>query len=308
LGWKRRTDARCDVAWDDRPIERYSFVVRAVATLGAGVVALVLGCNGLLGIGDLPGLSDAGGAEAGDTEAGDADAGVADAVPDLDGGYTDGPFCAEVSATFCADFDESDDAAAGWSSSSIDDTTTLELDDGFSRSAPRSLHIVIPFDPPLCAVDLLTKDFGSFSKVRAEVSLLPSATGSGSSYEEGGLWHFSFTVDATRSCSVAIVAKSGANAFALEDDGLEDGGDQYAQTDLGVPFPAGEWRKIVLTIDRRVSPIEFDVSVDDRTPVTGHLGGQCEGPITKSHLEIGFFCTAGQHDVHYDNVRCDITP
>ena len=64
-----------------------------VATVS--LLPLSLACNALLGIGDLPAPSDAGAAEAGD------------AVGLADGG-ADG-FCAQ-GATFCADFDESEDA------------------------------------------------------------------------------------------------------------------------------------------------------------------------------------------------------
>ncbi|HEX7666286.1 MAG TPA: hypothetical protein VF407_17290, partial [Polyangiaceae bacterium] len=92
-----------------------------------------------------------------DLQSGDADGGlepIADgAVDAIDAGAKDanadadaapGPFCAtHPGHTFCADFDESTDAATGWSASETKNGT-LVLDEATFVSPPRSMESIAP--------------------------------------------------------------------------------------------------------------------------------------------------------------------
>jgi hypothetical protein len=54
-----------------------------------------------------------------------------------------GTFCATIDAAFCADFDEGDAVAAGWSSTKVDPNSSFALDTSEHISAPASARAIV---------------------------------------------------------------------------------------------------------------------------------------------------------------------
>jgi hypothetical protein len=109
----------------------------------AAVLALVAGCEVLVGIHDktLSGSTDAGGAGDVSEAGGGIDDGGA-AVDGNDGQYPDLPCSLQPNAPFfCADFDETDDAGSGWSYPLPRNGGTLQISDQYYRSKPHSAEV-----------------------------------------------------------------------------------------------------------------------------------------------------------------------
>lgn len=223
----------------------------------------------------------------------------------IDSGGPSGRFC-DRDASFCADFDTSDAATAGWSVAlNTDNVSTIEVDPVTYHSPPHALRIRMPPGAPNCAEASLRQTFGgSFATSRLEIALRPTGAPFGKTYFLGQVLN-----STSASCEIGIGSASDANAFVSESDSFSGGGGDYRETSLGVPFPTDQWRSIVLSVDRRASPVAFSVTVDNGAAVTGTLRAECSAAITSVDLTLGFGCenNGTPHEARYDDVWWNIT-
>jgi len=223
-----------------------------------------------------------------------------DAPPDADAAPT--PFCTEhATATFCADFDESPDAGAGFTSIYLTDGGVVSLDTGNFSSSPASLlagsatlasgasaHAAVVEHTGATPATSVTLDYALY------VDHLPSQ----GSYVES----LALVFESATQSSIQFNVKT-ASAEVGEELDAADGGKRYVGHALASPLATGTWMHVTLAL-AMTAPRTITASLDGNV-VLDHVAMDAAFTAGPVDLYLGNAYSPGPSDgasLHYDDV------
>jgi hypothetical protein len=231
-------------------------------------------------------------ANASDAPLGDSTLGDADA----------GPFCAQhPTATFCADFDESADAATGFTSTYLTSGGVVSLDTSASASPPASL---LAGDTTLTngasAHGALVKSTGATPSIGItfDFDLRVDKLATQGSYIEA----LAIVINAATKSSIQLNLKAASSEVGEEVVGL-DGGQTYTGHLFPAPVALNKWMHVTIALAFG-APRSVTVTVDtsvvvDHAPLSAAFS--TAGPV---ELYLGNAYAPGPSDgatIHYDD-------
>lgn len=224
---------------------------------------------------DAPSESDAQTAPDADAAAADTDAAPQDAAPDAPSS-----FCAQhASAVFCADFDESADAAAGFTNAYLTDGGVLSLDTAEYVTAPAALlagSTALASGASAHGAEVRYTNFAPTTSLTLDVDVRVDALATQGSYVEA----FALVFDSGAKSSLQLNLKSASSEVGEE----LDPGDGGAKTYVGHAFPAklpmGAWSHVTVALSfaARTLTVTVDavVVVDHVTLAPGFATGNLD--------------------------------
>jgi hypothetical protein len=273
-----------------------------VARRARAITVVALLFPGCLGFGDLMGGGADGGSAMTDASLGDVVIGNDGNLGITDGGTGDASaFCAQhASATFCADFDESDAAQSGFTGSIASGGGFFSVDHVEFRSAPGSL---------LAGSFALDSGAQSYGDVQRTTAITPttSATLDFDLFADQ-LPPLTSTIE-----SLAIVFESPTrsalqlnlnttNGNVGEEIVQLDGGKSFYPHYLAGAFPTGAWTHV--TIALTFSPTrEVSVTIGSAAPIVSPINS--EFVTGTAQLNVGNAYAPGPSPgstLHYDNI------
>ena len=212
----------------------------------------------------------------------DADA---DAAPQDSGSDAPSSFCAQhSSAVFCADFDESADAAAGFTTTYLTDGGVVSRDTTEYVTAPAALlagNAVLASGASAHGAEVAYTNFTPLSSLTLDVDVRVDALATQGSYVEA----FALVFDSGAKSSLQLNVKSASSEVGEE----LDPGDGGAKTYVGHAFPAklpmGAW-----------SHVTIDVSFAART-----LTVTVDAVVVVDHVTLAAGFATGKLDVYVGN-------
>ncbi len=270
-----------------------------------GLAVLSAACFGACLFPDLSGLEGGGDAIATDAL---VDAPSADAIGEASDGATTNDadaakvsFCSSIDATFCADFDESPDVAAGFSTIYSSEGGVVALDNTVSASPPASLLTGnTPLGASASAHGAVVRDTGRTPQNSAtlDFDLRVDALASQGTVIEA----LAMVCQSATSSSLQFNLKTASSEVGEEIVGL-DGGKTYTQHLFSAKVAMTQWVHVTIALTFK-TPRTITVTVDSSI-VVDHVAmtaAYVAGPIS---LFVGNAYSPGPSDganIHYDNV------
>ncbi len=199
-----------------------------------------------------PSLDDLGGSDASLVDAAienvvASDAGDAGGDASIDAQLDAGPFCAQhPSATFCADFDESADAAAGFTSTYLTSGGVVALDTTTSATAPASLlagNSVLDASSSSHGAEVRSTGVTPQNGVTLDLDLRIDKLASEGTYVEA----LAIVINGAVRSSIQLNLKAAASEVGEEIVGL-DGGKTYVPHGFASALATSQWMHVTIAV------------------------------------------------------------
>ena len=214
----------------------------------------------------------------------DVAADAADAAPQDSGTDAPAAFCAQhASALFCADFDESADAAAGFSSTYLTAGGVVALDTSEFATPPAALlagSTALASGASAHGAEVRSTSFAPTTSVTLDVDVRVDALATQGSYVEA----FALVFEGSPRSSVQLNVKSASTEVGEELDS-GDGGKSYVGHTFTTQLPMAKW-----------SHVQIALSFAART-----LTAIVDSNVVVDHVAISPSFTTGNLDVYVGN-------
>ena len=208
----------------------------------------------------------------------------ADAAPTDGGSEATTPFCSQhPTATFCADFDESSDAAAGFTNTYLSDGGIVALSTSELVTPPASLlagNGTLTSGQSCHAAEVRKTGVTPTKSLTLDMDFRVDALATQGSYVEA----FAIVHNASTRSSIQLNIKS-ASAEIGEEMVYPDGGTLYLPHNLPAPFTLGKWVHVTIALDFQARTLTASVG----------------GTVVVDHVTISKDFTAGSVDLYVGN-------
>jgi len=215
---------------------------------------------------------------------GDAAPPDADAAPSDGGSEATTPFCAQhPTATFCADFDESSDAAAGFTNTYLSDGGIVGLSTSELATPPASLlagNAALTSGQSCHGAEVRKTGVTPTKSLTLDMDFRVDALATQGSYVEA----FAIVDNASTRSSVQLNIKSGSTEVG-EELVYPDGGTNYIPHYLPAPLAMGKWLHVTIALDFQARTLTTTV----------------DGTVVVDHVTISKDFAAGSVDLYVGN-------
>ncbi len=226
---------------------------------------------------------------------------VGDAGGDAQVGY-----CASLSPapTFCDDFDEGSSVLASWDNSSLNDNSTITLDQTIVKSPPSSMLATVT---PQSGAMVYPADFATKNIAPTATSITFSADVYVERIDPGSSGGTILAVSMNGGDLCIDTQSSGSTAMFVPY--VNDAGQHYGSVGNTFTMPFKQWVRFALIIDVSASTVEVTMDTGQGAVTVVPAGAPPQKITTNAYARIGLFyghSTTVGWLVHYDNVVLDV--